>query len=396
MPVYAYRAFDVSGRTVTGMVSAESEQGARSELRNQRLFISEVSVQRDGGMSRKVSGREVAAFTRQLALLCRAGVPLSRALAAMQRQSEGRPLQRILADVAEKVHQGRSLADAFAAHARVFGDVYVNTVRAGESTGGLDITLANMAVYIEKHESLKHKIRSAMAYPALMTLVGAGVLVFLLTFVVPGISQLFEETGKDLPTPTALLIALSTFLRSNLLLLAGALGFLVWGVRRLLSRPRIAEVVDRILLKLPVAGPLLLKSSVARFSRTLSTLLAGGVSLVQAIEIVEKACGNREVSRALAGARVDIHAGCGVAPALQKQGVFPPVAVDMVAAGESSGQLETMLAHVADMYEEETSVALSGFTSLIEPVVTIVMGAMVGFIVLSILMPIFEMNQLIG
>ena len=339
--------------------------------------------------------KELAALTRQLATLIGAGLPLVEALAALAEQTERAHLRRALVQIREKVTEGHAFAEALAEHSRLFSSLYVNMVRAGEASGALDVVLDRLADYSEDQARLLGKVRSALTYPAIMLVLGSSILFFLVSYVVPKVTRIFQETQQKLPTLTVALITLSSFTARwwwlMLLLVAAA----AVAIRAYARTPAGRERLDRLTLRLPYVGGLVQKVALARFARTLSTLLASGIGLLPALDIVRTIVDNRVIARAIENARDAIREGQSIAPPLRESGVFPPLVVHMVAVGEQSGQLEAMLGKAADAYDSEVENAVSALTTILEPLMIVFMGLVVLFIVLAILMPIFELNRVV-
>lgn len=405
MPVYAYRGITTDGKTVGGIVDAESPRGARLQLRRGGIFPTALSEERSPAgraarlglalLGERVPAHEIAVTTRQLATLIAAGLPLVEALAALGEQTERERLRRALAQIRQQVTEGRALAEALAEHPRLFSPLYVNMVRAGEASGSLDVVLSRLADYQENQARLIGKVRSALTYPLIMLILGSGILFFLVSYVVPKVTRIFQETQQQLPLMTRALIALSGFTARwwwlLLLLLVAALAALRAYARTAPGRERF----DRLALALPFAGGLIKKVAIARFARTLSTLLTSGIGLLQALDIVKCIVDNSVLARAIENASDAIREGHSIAPPLRESGIFPPLVVHMVAVGERSGQLESMLAKAADAYDNEVDNAVNALTALLEPLMIVFMGLVVLFIVLAILMPIFELNRIV-
>jgi len=405
VPVYAYRGLSADGTAVAGVVDAESQRGARLKLRRTGVFPTDVSEARapsgrratltPGALGERVPTQELAALTRQLATLIGAGLPLVEALEALAEQTERAHLRRALVQIREKVTEGRALAEALAEHPRLFSSLYVNMVRAGEASGALDVVLDRLADYSENQARLLGKVRSALTYPAVMLVLGSSILFFLVSYVVPKVTRIFQETQQKLPSLTVALIVLSGFAARwwwLILLLAAAAAT---AGRAYARTPHGRERVDRLTLRLPYVGGLVQKLALARFARTLSTLLASGIGLLPALDIVRTIVDNRVIARAIENARDAIREGQSIAPPLRESGVFPPLVVHMVAVGEQSGQLEAMLTKAADAYDTEVENAVSALTTILEPLMIVFMGLVVLFIVLAILMPIFELNRVV-
>jgi general secretion pathway protein F len=406
MPVYAYEGLSPDGRSVSGIVDAENVRAARLKLRRTGVYptavnetVAEPAKRAERfSLSRRitferVSVQDLSIMTRQLSTLTSAGLPLVESLSALIEQVERERLKRILSQIRERVNEGSSLADAMAEHPRIFNDLFVNMVRAGEASGALDVVLLRLADYTEAAARLRNRVRSALTYPIVMTFIGGGVLLFLLSYVVPKITRIFTQTKQVLPLPTRVLMGTSQFLASFwwvfvLLAIAAAFAVRAW-IRTESGRDR----VDAWALRVPIFGRLVQKIAVARFARTLSTLLASGIGLLPSLDIVKNVVANRLIYRSIEDARDAIREGQPIAPPLKRSGVFPPLVVHMIAVGERSGELEGMLAKAADTYEGEVETTVAALTSLLEPVMIVFMGGVVGFIVVAILLPIFQMSQ---
>ncbi|NOY69519.1 MAG: type II secretion system inner membrane protein GspF [Deltaproteobacteria bacterium] len=408
MPTYEYTALNIKGKTITDIIDAESVAAGRQKLRSTNIFpvsiheVVEASTKKEArfsnllaSFSSRVKPAELAIMTRQLATLLGAGFPLVSALSALLPQTGTGALKKILSQIKDAIEEGSSFAAALSQYPLVFSDIYVNMVRSGESSGTLELVLNRLADISEKQQELSHRIRSAMAYPVLMSIVGILILFFLLTYIVPSITSIFADMKQTLPLPTRLLIRLSHFLRTDWWVLLIAIGGLVFGLRQLIQTDKGGYAFDRILLRLPIIGPLKKKLAVGRFSRTLGSLLENGVPLMAALGIVKNIVGNRLIADAIAAAALDVEKGIGLGKALSSSDIFPSITIQMIQVGENSGKLESMLCKMADIYEGEVDATVSGMTALLEPVVILVMAVVVGFIVLSICMPIFEMNQLV-
>jgi general secretion pathway protein F len=404
MPVYEYRAYDVAGSVVTGIIDAGTPKEARTKLRRQNIFVTKVEEAREGvslttevkvsKLFKRVRRQDVVVMTRQLATLIRSGMPLVQSLTAISEQLEGQPMQRVVYSVRERVNAGEPLADALEQHPRLFNDLYVNMVRAGEAAGALETILSRLASYLEDAHRQRSKVMASMIYPALMLVVGTGVLAFLMAFVVPRLTQIFEEMGRDLPMLTQVLISISRFFgswRFALFLLVVIAAIVV--IRLNTRRGRGRYLLDRLRLRIPVAGALLRKLAVSRFARTLGTLLAGGIPVLRSLDIVQSVMGNAVMAQAVGEARERIGEGASLSDELRKSQEFPPIVVHMVAVGEASGSLEEMLLNIAETYDTEVEIATNKLISLLEPLMIVIMGVLVGFIVLSVLLPIFEMNR---
>ncbi len=402
MPIFAYRGLQPDGRAVRGVIEADSARGARARLRRDGIFPTEVqeeSPRASGAGWARVRGRistaELALLSRQLGTLIGAGVPIVEALGAVGEQSERPAVTRVLSHVRDRVTQGASLADALAEHPSVFSQLYVGMVRAGEAAGALDLVLDRLATYTESQTRLAAKVRGALAYPLLMAVVSTGIVGFLLGFVVPRVTKIFAEQHQALPLPTRLLLGISGLVASGwwliaLLALGGAAALVA--ARR---RPAARLWLDRRLLEAPYIGGVLSRVAAARFARTLATLLESGIPLLAALDVAGSVTGHPAMEGAVAAARAAVREGEALAPPLRRSRVFPPLLVHMIAVGEGSGELETLLARAAESYEQEVESSLGTVTAVLEPAMILVMGGVVLFIVLAILLPIFEINAMV-
>lgn len=408
MPVYDYQALDAKGKNVTGIIDADSAQAARQKIRAMGSFPVSINELTQGesaketrgvtlkGLFSRVTPGQVSIWTRQLATLTGAGFPLVTALSTLVSQTKSQGFTKVLARMKDAIVEGNSFASALTAHPAVFSQIYINMVRAGETSGTLEIVLQRLADIMEKQQELKSRIQTALAYPLLMTATGALVLFFLMTFVVPSISTIFEDMDQVLPGPTRFLIAASEGFKSYWWLLVVVLVVAVVALKAFRKTERGLATTDRLMLSLPIMGPLLKKIAVARFSRTLASLLENGVTMLPALEIVRNITGNRVLSGLIENASHEVERGQGLGVSLAADAVFPDLAVQMVQVGEQSGELEAMLYKIAEVYENEVQSSIMRMMALLEPVMILVMAAVVLFIVLSICLPIFEMNQLVG
>ena len=408
MPVYEYSALNQKGKTTQGVINADSSVSARQKLRTDMLFpvsIEEVAdTSPDQTTSRtaifkyfkRVRPMELAAMTRQLATLTGAGFPLVSALETLMPQAKSHSLQQTLAKVKERVVEGGTFAQALEQFPGTFTPVYINMVRAGESSGTLELILDRLADITEKQEVLKARIQAALAYPLLMALVGVVVVFFLLTAVVPNILTIFADLGQTLPLPTRILMGTSQFFSRfwPFMLLLVVVGVVIYFIFNRTPKGRLT--LDRFRLKIPFIGDLIRQLSATRISRTLGSLLENGVPMMQALEIVQNVTGNGVLSKAVADTAKEVGHGKPLGRTMGLHPVFPALLVQMVTVGEQSGQLETMLDKVADIYETDVQQRIMTITAMLEPLMILFMGVIVGFIVLSVCLPIFEMNQLVG
>ena len=408
MPVYEYEALLTSGKKDKGVMDAESEAGVRNRLRASGKYPVKITQakSRESGAGSENIGRfslferikpsEINMFTRQLATLLGAGIPLDNSLSSIIEQNVNPSLKKVIAAIKESISEGEPFSQALKKHDRLFPNMYVNMVRAGEASGGLDKVLSRLADFGDKQEALKSRLTAALIYPFFMALVGAGILFILITYVVPNIVHVFEEMDQALPLPTIILINVSSFLNSYwwALLIILLLAFISF---KIVVKSRTGKYVwDLVKLKMPVSGAVVRKAIIARFSSTMKSLLESGVQIIDALEIIKRIVDNVHITKVIDEAIEHINKGKSMAAAFSNSPWFPAMFIQMVAVGESSGQLEEMFEKVSEASERDVDTAILGMTSLIEPVMIVTMGLVVGLIVLSILLPIFEMNQMIG
>ena len=404
MPVYEYRGLSAEGKKIKGIIDAPSPRVARAKLRGMEIFpvdlreelqkpkIAEEPLTR---LFQRVRPQDISLITRQMGTLLEAGSPLLSSLDAIIEQTDNHALKKIIAQVREEVREGKSFADALEKHRKVFSELYVNMIRAAEESGALEKVMLRLADFTENQVRLRNRIRAALAYPIFMTIIGAAVMAFLLTFVIPTVTQVFQEMGRTLPLPTRILMVTCNLFKGYWWGILIGIIFLVWGFRRYLRTPKGGMHWDRIKLRIPLFGGIILRGAVARFSRTLGTLLQGGLPILNSLEIVKTVVNNQVLSKAIEQTKFEVREGGSISAPLKRSGLFPSIVTHMIATGESSGDLEGMLIKVADAYEAEVETKVSALTSILEPVIILAMGLVVGFIVISILLPIFEMNQLI-
>ena len=407
MPVFEYKALDPKGRNIKGIIDAESASAARQKLRVAKNFpvsikeVLETQIKKDTEVFlqlrffTRVKTSDISMMTRQLSTLVGAGFPLVSAIDTLIRPTKSHGLNRVLARIKDAIVEGNSFADALSFYPHIFPPFYVNMVRAGESSGTLEIILERLADISEKQQALNNRIRTALAYPVLMAFIGVVVLFLLMTFIVPGITTIFTDMNQVLPPSTRFLIASSNFFKSFWWAILVVIGGMIFTFRGIRKTPKGQSMVDKTTLALPGIGPLVKKLAVARFARTLGSLLENGVTMLASLEIVENIVGNVLISKAIEEASTEVGKGKGLGNALEETKTLPFLAIQMIQVGEQSGELESMLNKIADVYENEVESSIMQMTSLLEPVMILVMGLIVGFIVLSICLPIFEMNQLI-
>ena len=407
MPVYEYKALDIKGKTTSGIIDAESSLIARQKLRASSTFpvsikeVSDTATKKEPRSFfiyryfKRVRPSEVSIMTRQLATIVGAGFPLVSALDTLIPQTRSKTFKKIIAKIKESIVEGNSFARSLSLYPGTFSSLYVNMVRAGESSGALEIVLERLADITEKQQALKHRITTAMTYPVLMTCIGALVLFILLTFIVPSITLIFSDMEQALPTPTLFLITISELLKNYWwVILIVMIGILI-ALNVIKKTEKGSYFFDKIKLFLPGFGSLAKKLVSARFARTLGSLLENGVSMLPALDIAKNIAGNKLISNMIEDASKEVGKGQALGTALAKGKILPDLTIQMIHVGEQSGELEAMLNKIADVFENEVESSIMRMTSLLEPVMILVMGIIVGFIVLAICLPIFEMNQLI-
>ena len=407
MPVFEYTALDLKGKTNSGIIDAESALAARQKLRASKVFPVSIREASDKPTAKeplkfsfqrpfnRVSASEISMMTRQLATLVSAGFPLVSAIDSLIPQTKSTQFKKILSQIKDSIVEGNSFASALSLYPGIFSSLYKNMVHAGESSGTLEIVLERLAEITENQQALKNRIRSAMAYPVLMTIIGIVVLFFLLTFIVPSITSIFSDMNQTLPAPTLFLISLSKLFKSYWWIILLSIAMLPLAFRSAKNTVKGRYLLDKIALRSPGVGVLTTKLAVARFARVLGSLLENGVSMIQALEIGKTIAGNVLISDSIEDAAKEVGKGQGLGTALAGGKIFPMLSIQMIQVGEQSGELEAMLAKVADVYENEVESTIMSMTSLLEPVMILIMGVAVGFIVLSICLPIFEMNKLV-
>jgi type IV pilus assembly protein PilC len=391
MPTFAYTARSLNGELKSSTLEAPSRDDVVAQLRRQRLIVVKIDEEKKRKRQGSVKTKDIVIFTRQFSTMINAGLPLVQALDILSKQSENKALQEVTRQVAYDVESGNTVADALAKHPKAFTELYTNMVAAGEAGGILDTILMRLATFLEKNDALVGKVKSAMVYPMVIMSVAAIAIVVLLIFVIPTFESMFASVNLALPLPTRVVIGLSNFLQSYWWMC----GLAGWGVVLLLKNyyktPGGKLNIDKLMLKLPILGDVLRKSSVSRFTRTLGTLISSGVSILDGLEITAKTAGNRVIHDAIMESRASIAGGDTISAPLAKSEVFPPMVISMIAVGEQTGGLDEMLTKIADFYDTEVDTAVSGLLSLMEPVMIVVLGVVVGGMVVAMYLPIFDM-----
>ncbi len=404
MPIYEYKGLDKAGKTVKGILDAESKGALRQTLQGRGVFVTEVSEGSRGGaagggkddISKRfqfVTLRDIAVLTRQLSTLLRAGIPLVESLQALTEQAEKDELKRVLSDVRRKINEGSSLAAALSDHTKHFTGLYINMVKAGESSGNLDVVLERLTEFLENQMELRSKVISAMIYPLLMTVVGFGILAFLFAFVIPKVTQIFEDQEQALPFITKVLLFVSDVVANGWFIIIPVVVGGIYFFNRWRKSKQGKPKWDRFLLWMPVVSGVIRMIAVARFARTLGTLLNSGVPLLQALNIVKNILGNDRLIEVIEDVRDNVREGESIAQPLKRSGEFPPLVIHMIAIGERTGQLEEMLENVAVSYNQQVDTRIQAATTLLEPLMIVGMGIAVAFIVFAVMLPILQMNQ---
>uniref|UniRef100_A0A7C4TIW4 Type II secretion system F family protein n=1 Tax=candidate division WOR-3 bacterium TaxID=2052148 RepID=A0A7C4TIW4_UNCW3 len=400
MPVFVWKGRSATGASASGELTAASQADVVAALRQKKIIPTSIKIKEEKKgfalFGTRVSKRALAVFTRQFSTMLNAGLPLLSCLEILSKQTESAGLKGVLTDVRADVEGGLSLADALRRQPKVFDNLFVNMVESGETGGALDVILQRLATYLEKSVALQRKIRGAMIYPAIISVVAVGAIAVLLIFVIPIFAKMFEGVGRELPAMTQLVIKLSNLMKVVALPLVIAAIALFTIIRRWHKTESGAKAMDPMLLKLPVFGDLMKKQAIARFSRTLSTLLKSGVPIIDALEITAKSAGNWVIEDAILKARVSIKGGENIADPLSKTAVFPPMVTQMIAIGEASGGLDDMLEKVADFYDAEVDQAVENLTNALEPIIMVFLGGIVGFLVISMYLPIFQLASTIA
>jgi len=404
--VYEYRGLDGAGRIAKGIIDADSPRLARAKLRRSGIFPTEIMTDRHtkksvaegvsiGELFTRVRIQDISIMTRQMATLVGAGLPIVEALNALIDQTENARLKKVITQVRESVNEGSSLADAMSRFPKVFSELYVNMINAGESSGALDIILKRLADFMENQVILKNKVLSTLSYPIILALVGIAILSFLLVYVVPKVVRIFDELQQALPIPTLVLISVTDFLRDYWWVLLVVIGGSMLALRQYVATENGHRNYDRMILKLPITGKLLRIIVTTRFARTLAILLNSGIPLLQSMDIARAVVDNAVISEAIESAKEGIREGESIAEPLRRSNIFPSMVTHMIAVGEKTGELEQMLFKVSEAYDNEVETIISRMTTLLGPFVILVLGGIVLFIVLAILLPMFEMNQII-
>ncbi len=404
MPTFTYKARNPAGNVASGSMDAKDIRTATDRLKNQKLIVLEINESKPGSLldtlknfnpfKPSVKSKDLVVFSRQLSTLINSGVPLVQGLAILAAQIENPAFRLIVEKIKEEIESGISIHDAMKKYPQAFGELYLTMVRAGELGGVLDVTLDRLASYQEASEELKQKVKGAMMYPAVVMTIALGVVIFLLVFIIPKFQEMFESFGGKLPIPTQILVTVSHLTAKFFWVLPlGAFG--CWrGLSYLRTKPDSARKIDFWILKIPIFGPLLKKVAVAKFTRTLATLLKSGVNILEALDAVSRITGNKVMEETLLDTKKSVQEGQRLVEPLKKGKIFPPMVTQMIAIGEESGNLDKMLNKIADFYDSEIDSTVKGLTSLIEPLVIVFLGVVIGAIVIAMFLPMFEISTL--
>ncbi len=402
MPQFAYKAKSGDGTVVTGLLQADNERGALDSL--DRLGVFPLEIRAEAGeaaaaaprrVKRRIRADDVALFTRQLGDLLKAGVPINRALGTLANQTSNKELSETIAEISRDVSAGRAFHEAFAKSPHIFSPLYVSLVKAGETGGFLEDVLHRLAAFIEKDQELKSRVRTALAYPTLLITIGFLAVAFLMIYFIPRFSEIFRKMGGNLPVPTQIVMTVSYFMREYWFAFFGGLVALIVLWKRAAETVAGRAALDRLRLRLPLFGDIVRKNAISRFTRTLGTLLKSGVPILSALSIAKEAMGNVILMKDVDEASAGVKQGRSLAELLRRSRTFPPMVIDMIAVGEEGGNLDEVLVNVADTYDAQVDRAVKVFVTLFEPALLVFMAAIVGFIVIAMLLPVFTLSSLV-
>ncbi len=404
MPMFAWTGRSRDGKSTKGTMDAASESAVVANLRRQGIQVSKVKAAGTGlnaeinigFLQPKITTKDIVVFTRQFATMIDAGLPLVQCLDILSSQQDNKTFKEVLVKVKEDVESGSTFAEALKKHPKAFNDLYVNLVAAGEVGGILDTILNRLATYIEKAMKLRKQVKSAMTYPATIVGIAVVVIAVILIFVIPAFEKMFNDFGGALPIPTQIVINLSNFIQNYILVIIGFIILSIFASKKIYATNKGRDVIDNWALKLPVFGVLIRKVAVAKFSRTMATMISSGVPILDGLEIVRKTAGNRTIEKAIVKVRSSISEGNTIAEPLKASGVFPPMVCQMIEVGEQSGALDTMLSKIADFYDDEVDDAVKSLTSMMEPLLMLFLGTTVGGLVVAMYLPIFKLAGAAG
>jgi len=398
---YLWKGRTSKGETLSGEYACDDRRDVGEYLRKRRIVITSIKKKPreiEIGFLKKqgVGVKDLSVFTRQFATMVNAGLPLVQCLDVLGRQLDKPHFKKVVQTVTSDVEGGSTLAEALEKHPKIFSDLFVNMIAAGEAGGILDVILGRLAVFLEKADALQRKVKGAMTYPTIVLTVAGGACIFMLVFVIPVFAKMFSDFGGVLPAPTRIVMNLSDFLKAYWWALGGGAAILTFIFKRYRATVNGKMVTDRLALRIPILGTVLRKSAVARFTRTLGTLIGSGVPILQGLEITAKTAGNAVIQKAIQDTAVSISQGDTIALPLKESGVFPPMVVQMISIGEQTGALDEMLSKIADFYDDEVDSAVEALTAAIEPIMIVVMGTMVGGMLVAMYLPMFKMSSVVG
>jgi type IV pilus assembly protein PilC len=399
--IYAYKVRDRQGKVISGAIEAESAQAVALKLRSMGYIVIEIKEKKEAfsfsfSLKKKITQKDLTVFARQFATMINSGVSITRALAILAEQTENSTLAEVIKQLRKDVEAGLSLSEALSKQGKIFPPIFINMVRAGEAGGVLDETLLRLADHFEKDAAIKARVKSALTYPTAVLIFSLLIATAMIVFVVPTFMNMFQSLGGNLPAATMMLVNLSNFVRGKWYLIIGTFVLLIYGYKTVNKTEKGKYFFDALKLKLPIFGSLLKKMAISKFSRTFSTLVASGVPILQAMDIVADTAGNEVVARSLREARASIKEGETISKPLSKSPVFPPMVVQMIAVGEETGALDTMLKKIADFYDEEVATMVDSLTSLLEPLLMIFLGIIIGGIVIALYLPMFSIISVLN
>ncbi len=399
---FVWKGRSPNGELLSGEYQAENKEDLVSHLRKRKIIITSMREKAKGNLNIKMPGqdrvsvKDIGVFTRQFATMINAGLPMVQCLDILSQQIEKEFLRTSIAKVMADVEGGSTLAESMARHPKVFSTLYVNMVEAGEAGGILDVILVRLATFLEKLDALQRKVKGALTYPSVVAFVAIGATCFMLIFIIPTFARMFTDFGGELPLPTQIVMGISDFLRGYWWLLIAIISGIVVALQRYYKTEGGRLVIDRLLLKIPVLGDVIRKGAVARFTRTLGTLISSGVPILSGLEITARTAGNRVVENAVIATRESISQGNTIAEPLRASGVFPPMVTQMIAVGEQTGALDEMLDKIANFYDDEVDTAVDALTAIIEPVMIVVMGTIVGGMLIAMYLPMFKLVSVVS
>jgi type IV pilus assembly protein PilC len=401
MTMYQWKGKNAKGETLSGEFETDNKEAVGSYLRKRRITITSIKKKpkevKIGFLQKKtVSVKDLSVFTRQFATMVNAGLPLVQCLDVLGRQLDKPHFKEVVLQVTADVEGGSTLAEALEKHPRIFSDLYVNMIAAGEAGGILDVILGRLAIFLEKADALQRKVKGAMTYPIIVLTVAGGACIFMLMFVIPVFAKMFSDFGGTLPAPTRIVMGLSDFIRNYWWAIGGGSAAATFFFKRYRATEGGRRTTDRLSMKIPILGTVILKSAVARFTRTLGTLIGSGVPILQGLDITSRTAGNKVIQEAIQATAKSISQGDTIAAPLKESGVFPAMVVQMIGIGEQTGALDEMLSKIADFYDDEVDAAVEALTAAIEPIMIVLMGGMVGSMLVAMYLPMFKMSSVVG